>query len=230
MFVLLWRPYGILGPSRPGLSIFYGTWVTIFPRKGSVPHSAIHWIENSWFPQSTYTIILPMQIRSIMLRRGGLVDDVHHIEIPLRVFFSLLYRMFIIQAINIGTVFVNLPEATSAYFSLGGVFLWHSCWDKPSDNAVFVPALFNMSEMPALFAQRSIAHRHTRAVGMYHPMVEAIAMTIVDLPTTFMIISLYTIILYFIVHLQRTAGQSIPYIWRFCSGAVTIHWIPNSKT
>lgn len=34
---------------------------------------------------------------------------------------SPVLRMFIIQAIIIGTVFANLPEATSAYFSRGGV-------------------------------------------------------------------------------------------------------------
>ena len=73
-------------------------------------------------------------------------------------------------------------------------------------SAVFVPALFSMSEIPALFAQRPIVHRHQRA-AMYHPMAEAIAMTIVDLPITFITMALYTIIVYFIVHLQRTAGQ-----------------------
>ena len=51
----------------------------------------------------------------------SLADDVRRLEIALRVFFSPLLRMFIIQAIIIGTVFANLPEATSAYFSRGGV-------------------------------------------------------------------------------------------------------------
>lgn len=42
---------------------------------------------------------------------------------------------------------------------------------------------------------------------MYHPFVEAIALTLVDVPITFVILLLYSIVLYFLVGLQRTAGQ-----------------------
>ena len=42
---------------------------------------------------------------------------------------------------------------------------------------------------------------------MYHPMVEALAMTLVDVPFTLGTIILFTIIVYFIVKLQQTAGQ-----------------------
>ncbi|KAF8345691.1 pleiotropic drug resistance ABC transporter, partial [Amanita rubescens] len=139
--------------------------------------------------KSPYTISLPMQVRIVMLRRAQIIRGKWSTE-------ALQTSTFIVQAIIIGTVFANLPEATSAYFSRGGVLFF----------AVFVPALFSMSEIPALFAQRPIVHRHQRA-AMYHPMAEAIAMTIVDLPITFVTMALYTIILYFIVHLQRTAGQ-----------------------
>ena len=42
---------------------------------------------------------------------------------------------------------------------------------------------------------------------MYHPFVEGIALTLVDVPITFVILLLYSIVLYFLVGLQRTAGQ-----------------------
>lgn len=73
-------------------------------------------------------------------------------------------------------------------------------------SAVFLPALFSMSEIPSLFALRPIVQRHHKA-AMYHPFVEAIALTLVDMPVTFIIILLYSIVLYFLVGLQRTAGQ-----------------------
>jgi len=63
-----------------------------------------------------------------------------------------------------------------------------------------------MSEIPALFSQRPIVHRHELA-GMYHPMVESLALTLVDIPFTFITMVLFSIILYFVVQLQQTAGQ-----------------------
>lgn len=42
---------------------------------------------------------------------------------------------------------------------------------------------------------------------MYHPFAEALAMTLVDIPITFITIVCYTVTLYFLVQLQQTAGQ-----------------------
>lgn len=63
-----------------------------------------------------------------------------------------------------------------------------------------------MAEIPALFAQRPIVHRHAQR-AMYHPFVEAVALTLVDIPITFATLSAFSLLLYFLVDLQRTAGQ-----------------------
>ena len=63
-----------------------------------------------------------------------------------------------------------------------------------------------MAEIPSLFAQRTIIHGHAKA-AMFHPFAEALAMTIVDAPITFVILAVFCIILYFLACLQRTAGQ-----------------------
>lgn len=63
-----------------------------------------------------------------------------------------------------------------------------------------------MSEIPSLFSLRPIVQRHYQA-AMYHPFAEGIALTIVDVPIMFVILLLYSIVLYFLVGLQRTAGQ-----------------------
>ena len=63
-----------------------------------------------------------------------------------------------------------------------------------------------MAEIPALFAQQPIILRHQKA-AMYHPMVEALALTLVDVPFTLATMILFTIIIYFIVGLQVSAAQ-----------------------
>jgi ATP-binding cassette subfamily G (WHITE) protein 2 (SNQ2) len=63
-----------------------------------------------------------------------------------------------------------------------------------------------MAEIPALFTQRPIVVKHAKA-AMYHPFIEGVALTIVDVPITFVTIMVFSIIVYFMVGLQDTAGQ-----------------------
>lgn len=63
-----------------------------------------------------------------------------------------------------------------------------------------------MAEIPALFGQRPIVERHEKN-AMYHPFIEALALTLVDIPITFVTMSVFSILMYFIVDLQRTAAQ-----------------------
>lgn len=63
-----------------------------------------------------------------------------------------------------------------------------------------------MAEIPALFAQRPIVLRHHKA-AMYYPFIESLAYTVVDIPITFVIQSVFSVLLYFLVDLQRTAAQ-----------------------
>ena len=63
-----------------------------------------------------------------------------------------------------------------------------------------------MAEIPALFNQRPIVARHQKA-AMYHPMIESMALTLVDIPITLVTISLFGTVIYFLVDLQSTANQ-----------------------
>jgi ATP-binding cassette subfamily G (WHITE) protein 2 (SNQ2) len=49
-------------------------------------------------------------------------------------------------------------------------------------------------------------HRQQKA-AMYYPFIEAIALTLVDVPFTFVTMALYCITVYFMVRLQQTAAQ-----------------------
>ncbi|EJD42304.1 pleiotropic drug resistance ABC transporter [Auricularia subglabra TFB-10046 SS5] len=138
---------------------------------------------------SPYTISPWMQIRAVMLRRVQIMRGN-------MLFTALNIFSFVFQAIIIGTVFLQVPDSTAAYFSRGGVIFF----------ALLFSALTAMSEIPALYAQRPIVHRQMRG-AMYHPYIEAVALTLVDIPLTLLIQVIFTILLYFLVGLQRTPGQ-----------------------
>ncbi|TFK31616.1 pleiotropic drug resistance ABC transporter [Crucibulum laeve] len=125
-----------------------------------------------------------VMIRRVRIMKGDWTPHAFHIA------------MFIFQAIIISTTFIKIPEDTSNYFSRGGVLFF----------SVLVPSLFQMSEIPSLFSQRPVIDRQQKA-AMYHPMVDALAMTLVDVPVTFITVLPFCCIIYFVVRLQQTAGQ-----------------------
>ncbi|KAF8179876.1 pleiotropic drug resistance ABC transporter [Pholiota molesta] len=135
--------------------------------------------------KSPYIISIPMQVRIVMLRRAQIMKGNYTAQ-------ALSTTTFVLQAIILGTTFIKISDTTAAYFSRGGVIFF------------IRPALFSMSEIPSLFAQRPIILRQQKA-AMYHPMVEAVAMTLVDMPFTLGTMILFSIIIYFIVRLQQTA-------------------------
>lgn len=63
-----------------------------------------------------------------------------------------------------------------------------------------------MAEIPALYSQRPIVARHQKS-ALYHPFIEALALTLVDLPITILSTTVFAIILYFMVGLQKSADQ-----------------------
>lgn len=91
---------------------------------------------------------------------------------------------------------MRLKDSTAAFFSRGGILFL----------AVLFTTLVPLSEIPTLYEQRPIVLRHKRA-AMYHPFIEAFAMTLADIPITLVTLTIYSIVLYFVVGLQESAGQ-----------------------
>ncbi|KAG2131009.1 ABC-2 type transporter-domain-containing protein [Suillus clintonianus] len=138
---------------------------------------------------NSYTISIAMQMRAVMVRRVQIIKgDWGTVAV------NLVVQIF--QSIIMGTVFLKLPDATSGFFSRGGVLFF----------ALFFGALSSMAEIPALFAQRPIVLRHHKA-AMYYPFIESFAHTMVDIPFTFVIQAVFSVILYLLVDLQRTSSQ-----------------------
>ncbi|RDB27068.1 Brefeldin A resistance protein [Hypsizygus marmoreus] len=157
--------------------------------------------------KSPYTISIPMQARAVMKRRVQIL-----MGNKIATVFTLF--SFVFQGVIVGTVFLQIPDATSAYFSRGGVLFF----------ALLFSALSSMAEIPALFGQRPIVHRQEKA-AMYHPFIEGLALTLVDVPITFVTSMIFAILVYFIVGLQQSAGQFfIFYLFLFTMSVVMKAW------
>jgi len=63
-----------------------------------------------------------------------------------------------------------------------------------------------MSEIQILYAQRPIILRHQKS-ALYHPFIEAAAMTLVDVPITAITLLIFATIVYEAVRLQQSASQ-----------------------
>ena len=115
-----------------------------------------------------------------------------------------------------GSVFLKMPEDTANFYSRGGIlFLYvlssfiHSTSSETHHNSsLLFAALTALAEIPALYSQRHIVVRHEQA-ALYHPFVEALALTLVDIPLTLLIVIVFTIILYFMTGLQRTPVNTL---------------------
>lgn len=132
----------------------------------------------------------------------------------------LSYRQSFLGLLSYTHQTQQLPISLAEVFSSCKSYVVHlhrpSFLITPYKSSVFAPALFSMAEIPALFAQRPIILRHKKA-AMYHPMVEALALTLVDVPFTLVTIILFTIITYFIVRLQQSPAQylCVPFFFFF---------------
>ena len=72
-------------------------------------------------------------------------------------------------------------------------------------SAILFASISMMAEIPALYSQRRIVLRQSRA-AMYHPFVESLALTLVEVPKMFIIIIFFSVILYFLVGLQQAVN------------------------
>jgi len=143
--------------------------------------------------KSPYLISIPMQIKLNTKRayQRIMMDKS-----------STLTTIFaqVVMALIVGSLFYGSLPATQYISSLGGALFF----------AVLLNALIAISEINALYSQRPIVEKH-KSYAFYHPATEAIAGVLVDIPIKFSIAVAFNIILYFMVGLQRKAGQFFIY-------------------
>ncbi|GJN91548.1 hypothetical protein Rhopal_004571-T1 [Rhodotorula paludigena] len=138
--------------------------------------------------KSKYTASFPAQVGALVIRQFQLkAQD--------KVDLIVSWTTSIIVAIISGAVYLNMPETAAGAFTRGG--------------AIFIALLFNsfqaFNELPTQMLGRPIAHRH-KQFAFYRPAATTIAMTVADAPNNLAQILIFSIIIYFMGGLARTAG------------------------
>ncbi|WBW75480.1 plasma membrane brefeldin A efflux transporter Bfr1 [Schizosaccharomyces osmophilus] len=137
---------------------------------------------------SPYTVTFWMQLRYCLIRSWQrFINDPAYI--------GAMAFAFMFQSLIIGSIFYNLQDTTSDMFTRGGTLFF----------AILFTALQSLSEIANMFAQRPIIAKH-RASALYHPAADVISSLIVDIPFRFINVTVFSIILYFLTDLRRTAG------------------------
>ncbi|PWY86648.1 ATP-binding cassette transporter [Aspergillus heteromorphus CBS 117.55] len=143
---------------------------------------------------SPYTISILQQIM-LCLRRGyrRILGDTTF-------FWATVIGNFILSLV-LGSVFYDLADSTSSFTDRCTLLFF----------AVLFNALNSALEILALYAQRPIVEKHT-AYAFYHPMAEAVASMICDLPCKIISTLSFNIPLYYMANLRRDSGHVVIYL------------------
>ncbi|WFD34808.1 hypothetical protein MCUN1_001652 [Malassezia cuniculi] len=140
----------------------------------------------------------PMQVRLAVRRRALIAWG--DLGTHLTVIFAALF-----QALIIGSVFYDLKDNTSGFFSRAGV--------------LFFSLLYNsftaMSEISLGYEQRPIIIRQKR-FAMLLPSADALGNTILDFPIRMISLLIFDIIVYFMTGLSMHAGKFFTYLGVTC--------------
>ncbi|KAF1993489.1 putative ABC multidrug transporter [Amniculicola lignicola CBS 123094] len=99
-----------------------------------------------------------------------------------------------LEALIVSSVFYNLAEDTSSFFSRGVTLFM----------IILLNGFGSMMEILALYAKRTIVEKHNR-YALYHPSAEALSSIIVNMPQTMLNALLVNSTLYFMANLRREA-------------------------
>ncbi|OJJ45647.1 hypothetical protein ASPZODRAFT_98405 [Penicilliopsis zonata CBS 506.65] len=108
-----------------------------------------------------------------------------------------------IMALIISSVFYNLADDTTSFYSRGALLFF----------AVLLNAFSSALEILTLYAQRPIVEKQAR-YAMYHPFAEAIASMLCDMPYKLLNAVTFNVTLYFMTNLRRTPGAFFTF-WLF---------------
>ncbi|CCK71162.1 ATP-binding cassette multidrug transporter PDR11 KNAG_0G01040 [Huiozyma naganishii CBS 8797] len=112
---------------------------------------------------------------------------------------SYLISQFIsvvIQSLVIGSLFYDLPKTTIGSFSRGSLSFF----------SLLFFTFLSLSDMPAAFQRQEVVTKHVQ-LHFYYGWVETMAATCFDYCFKFLLVVVFTIILYFLAHMQYNAAR-----------------------
>jgi ABC-type multidrug transport system permease subunit len=111
------------------------------------------------------------------------------------IYYMVMTVTMIVIPIIIGSMFYDIPEDASGFFSRGGCIFF----------SLLFNTIINFAETSSQFAQIPIVEKHN-SYAMYHPFVDSLATVVVQYPLKFFNVAMFSTLVYFIAHLKREAG------------------------
>ncbi len=172
--------------------------------------------KHSQLPSSSpLTVSFPMQVKSCVLRQYQIVWGDKATFIVKQVFTMM-------QALIMGSLFYNAPKNSSGLFVKSGALFFSLLYN----------ALLSMTEVTSSFNGRPILIKH-KLFGFYHPAAFCVAQITADIPLILFQVSVFGVILYFMVGFTATAAAFFTYwvvlvVTTMVSFAAPLH--PSSAT
>lgn len=139
-------------------------------------------------PKSIYTVSFARQVQALTVRQMQMI-----LGNQFDIFVSFATTITI--ALIVGGIFLNLPETAAGGFTRGGV--------------LFIGLLFNaltaFSELPTQMGGRPVLFKQMN-YAFYRPAALSLAQLFSDIPLSLGRVILFSIILYFMAGLERSAG------------------------
>lgn len=109
--------------------------------------------------------------------------------------FAIKQISTLVQALISGSLFYNAPDNSAGLFVKSGALFF----------ALLFNSLLAMSEVTDSFTGRPVLSKH-KLFALYHPAAFCLAQITADIPVLFFQVSIFSLVLYFMVGLTMTAG------------------------
>ena len=139
--------------------------------------------------RSMYMLSMPQQVRLAIKRRAQISWGDRQTAI-------IMSCAVVFQAIIMGSVFFQMDDSSQALFSRSGVMFF----------ALLYNSFGAMAEIPNNYRQRPIIIRHKR-FAMLRPAADSLANVLLDIPSRFVPIMFFNIVLYFMSGLSYRADK-----------------------
>ncbi|KAJ5701887.1 hypothetical protein N7488_009435 [Penicillium malachiteum] len=146
--------------------------------------------KTSWMtPKSPYTVSVPLQVQ-LCIRRG-----IRRIQGD-KTFFIITVGGNFVMSLILGSVYYHLADDSSSMANRCILLFF----------ALLFNALSSSLEILSLYAQRAIVEKHA-TYAFYHPLSEALASMICDLPSKLLSTVAFNIPLYYMANLRKESGH-----------------------
>ncbi|KAF3985654.1 hypothetical protein FT663_04945 [Candidozyma haemuli var. vulneris] len=144
--------------------------------------------------KSPFTVSFGMQVKYLMARNFSRTKGDPSITL-----FSVIGN--VIMSVIVSTMFIDLDPDTDSFYRRTAVLFF----------AVLLNAFGSLLEIFSLYEARPIVEKH-KTYALYHPAADAFASIMTELPPKLIQCIAFNVVLYFTVHLRRSAGHFFFYL------------------